>query len=117
MRKGIHPDYKPAKITCVCGNVIETHSTKGDYGIQICSRCHPFFTGKQKFVDAAGRVERFQRRYAQFDAVMEAEKRKAAATQPDAPEPKPAPEPKAAPEPAPAKAATGPQTPPENTET
>ncbi len=64
MKKGIHPEYKPAKITCVCGNVIETRSTKGNYDIQICSNCHPFFTGKQKFVDTAGRVERFQRRYA-----------------------------------------------------
>lgn len=66
MKKGIHPDYKPAKITCVCGNVIQTRSTRGNYDIQICSNCHPFFTGKQKFVDTAGRVERFQRRYAKF---------------------------------------------------
>ncbi len=64
MKKDIHPEYKPARITCICGNVIETRSTKGDYEIQICSKCHPFFTGKQKFVDTAGRVERFQRRYA-----------------------------------------------------
>ena len=66
MKKGIHPEYKPAKITCVCGNVINTRSTKGNYDIQICSGCHPFFTGKQKFVDTAGRVEKFQRRYAKF---------------------------------------------------
>ena len=64
MKKDIHPEYKPARISCVCGNVIETRSTRGDYEIQICSKCHPFFTGKQKFVDTAGRVERFQRRYA-----------------------------------------------------
>ncbi len=64
MKKDIHPEYKPAKITCVCGNVIQTRSTQGDYEIQICSKCHPFFTGKQKFVDTAGRVER---RYAKSD--------------------------------------------------
>ena len=63
MKKGVHPEYKAAKITCVCGNVVETRSTKGNYEIQICSNCHPFFTGKQKFVDTAGRVERFKRRY------------------------------------------------------
>ena len=68
MRKGIHPEYKPARIRCVCGNVIETRSTRGDYEVQICCNCHPFFTGKQKFVDTAGRVERFQRRYASFGA-------------------------------------------------
>ena len=68
MKKGIHPEYKAAKITCVCGNAIQTHSTAGDYEIQICSKCHPFFTGKQKFVDTAGRVERFQRRYAKMTA-------------------------------------------------
>ena len=73
MKKGIHPEYKPAKITCVCGNTIETRSTRGDYEVQICSNCHPFFTGKQKFVDTAGRVERFQRRYAKFDAKKQAE--------------------------------------------
>lgn len=63
MKKGIHPEYKPAKITCACGNVIETCSTRGDYAIEICSLCHPFFTGKQKIVDTEGRVERFNRKY------------------------------------------------------
>ena len=63
MKKGIHPDYKPAKITCACGNVIETHSTLGDYSVEICSACHPLFTGKQKMVDTAGRVERFNKKY------------------------------------------------------
>ena len=67
MKKGIHPDYKPVKITCVCGNVINTRSTRGNYEIQICSNCHPFITGKQKFVDTAGRVERFHRRYAKLN--------------------------------------------------
>ena len=80
MKKDIHPEYKPARITCICGNVIETRSTRGDYEIQICSKCHPFFTGKQKFVDTAGRVERFQRRYAK------AEPKNAAAASPAGPE-------------------------------
>ncbi len=63
MKKGIHPDYKPAKITCACGAVIETRSTLGDYAVEICSQCHPLFTGKQKMVDTAGRVERFNKKY------------------------------------------------------
>jgi len=63
MRKGIHPEYKTATVTCVCGNVFETRSTIGDMKIEICSKCHPFFTGTQKIVDTAGRVERFQNKY------------------------------------------------------
>lgn len=63
MKPGIHPPYKPARITCACGNVIETYSTRGDYAVEICSACHPFFTGKQKIVDSEGRVERFNRKY------------------------------------------------------
>lgn len=63
MRKGIHPSYGPSRIVCVCGNVIETRSTVRDYHVEICSSCHPFFTGKQKLVDTAGRVERFRRKY------------------------------------------------------
>ncbi len=64
MKKDIHPEYEEAKITCVCGNVIETRSTKGDTKVEICSKCHPFFTGKQKIMDTAGRIEKFNRRYA-----------------------------------------------------
>lgn len=63
MRKGIHPEYKMTKITCACGNVIETRSTVSDIKVEICSACHPFFTGKQKLVDTAGRIDRFNRRY------------------------------------------------------
>ncbi len=63
MRKGIHPDYKETKITCACGSVIETRATQTDMHTEICSACHPFYTGKQKFVDTAGRVEKFQTRY------------------------------------------------------
>ena len=63
MRKGIHPEYNEATITCACGSVVKTRSTKKEIRVSICSNCHPFFTGKQKFVDAAGRLERFQKRY------------------------------------------------------
>ncbi len=63
MKEGIHPKYEPTTITCACGNVIETRSTAKDIKVEICSNCHPFFTGKQKLVDTAGRVERFKRKY------------------------------------------------------
>ena len=64
MREKIHPKYTDTTITCICGNVIHTRSTKTNIRVEICSACHPFFTGKQKFVDSAGRVEKFQKRYA-----------------------------------------------------
>ena len=64
MKQGIHPDYHPVKIACVCGNVIETRSTSKDIRVEICSSCHPFFTGRQKLIDTAGRVDRYRRRYA-----------------------------------------------------
>ena len=63
MKKGIHPDYNLTKITCVCGNVIETRSTSKDIHVEICSACHPFYTCKQKLVDTAGRIDRFNKRY------------------------------------------------------
>jgi large subunit ribosomal protein L31 len=62
MKEGIHPNYVDAKIVCACGEVINTKSTKGDFHVEICSKCHPFFTGKQKFVDAGGRVDKFKKR-------------------------------------------------------
>ena len=62
MKEGIHPNYVDAKIYCACGEVINTKSTKGDYHVEVCSKCHPFFTGKQKFVDAGGRVDKFKKR-------------------------------------------------------
>lgn len=70
MREGLHPKYKPVTITCVgCGTKIETRSTKGkDFSIDVCSHCHPFYTGRQKFVDSAGRVERFQKKWAAKEA-------------------------------------------------
>ena len=63
MKKGIHPKYGTVTVTCACGNVFETRSTKSDIKLEICSNCHPFFTGKQKLVDTAGMVEKFSRRY------------------------------------------------------
>jgi large subunit ribosomal protein L31 len=64
MRAGIHPEYKLSTVTCVCGNTFVTRSTAGDLKLEICSSCHPFFTGKQKLVDSAGRVERYRKKYA-----------------------------------------------------
>ncbi len=64
MKAEIHPEYGEATIHCACGNTIRTRSTKKAMHVGICWRCHPFFTGQQKFIDTAGRVERFQRRYA-----------------------------------------------------
>ena len=63
MKENIHPKYEDATITCACGNVINTKSTKGDIRVEICSKCHPFFTGNQKLVDSGGRVDRFKKRY------------------------------------------------------
>ncbi len=63
MKDGIHPDYKPTVVKCACGATYETSSTKQDIRVDICSNCHPFFTGKQKLVDTGGRVDRFNRRY------------------------------------------------------
>ena len=63
MKTDIHPKYNLTTVTCACGNVIETRSTAKEIKVEICSKCHPFFTGKQKLVDTAGRVERFKKRY------------------------------------------------------
>ena len=63
MREGIHPGYEKAKAVCACGNSFETRSTIPELRVDICSACHPFFTGKQKLIDTAGRIERFRRKY------------------------------------------------------
>lgn len=65
MKPKIHPEYKETTVTCVCGEVIHTRSTKQNIRIEICSKCHPLYTGKQKLVDSAGRVEKFRRKYGQ----------------------------------------------------
>ncbi|HHY52337.1 MAG TPA: 50S ribosomal protein L31 [Clostridiales bacterium] len=63
MKEGIHPNYGPTVIRCACGNEIETASTKKDIRVEICSKCHPYFTGTQKLVDSGGRVDRFKKRF------------------------------------------------------
>ena len=64
MKQGIHPEYNTIKITCSCGQIIDTRSTLGrDLSVEVCSSCHPFYTGKQKIVDSAGRVDKFRRKY------------------------------------------------------
>ena len=65
-----HPHYRPAKINCACGTIHETFSTRPDFGVDICSACHPFFTGKQKLMDTAGRIDRFNKKYAKAGAPM-----------------------------------------------
>ena len=64
MKTDIHPEYHETTIRCACGNVLEVGSTREDIRVEICSKCHPFFTGKQKLIDTAGRIEKFRRRYA-----------------------------------------------------
>ncbi len=74
MKEGIHPKTFKAKIRCACGNEIEVLSTKGAVvDMEICSACHPFFTGKQRFVDTAGRIDRFRKKYAKFEKGGEAQ--------------------------------------------
>jgi large subunit ribosomal protein L31 len=74
MKEGIHPEYKPAKVLCACGNLIETRSVAGDFHVDICANCHPFFTGKQKIMDTAGRIEKFKTRYGATPAAAPAKK-------------------------------------------
>ena len=64
MKAEIHPDYPEATISCACGASVKTRSTSGSFNVDICSECHPFYTGKQRIADTAGRVERFKRKYA-----------------------------------------------------
>ena len=64
MKTEIHPNYEETTIACACGNIIHTRTTKKNIRVEICSQCHPFFTGAKKFVDTAGRIERFNKRYA-----------------------------------------------------
>ena len=76
MKEGIHPQLNRIKMTCACGGVTETFSTlENDIALDICSSCHPFFTGKQKLVDTAGRIERFQKKYAKFQESQKQDKK------------------------------------------
>jgi len=68
LKKDIHPNYVDCTITCACGNVIQTRSTVPKIHVEICAACHPFYTGKQKLVDTAGRIEKYHRRYAKAEA-------------------------------------------------
>ncbi len=96
MRKGIHPKYEEATVKCVCGNTFTTRSTVKEISVEICSACHPFFTGTQKLVDSAGRIERFMKKYGKDYLPGEEEaKGKAEAKAEAAPAEKPAEEPKA----------------------
>jgi large subunit ribosomal protein L31 len=79
MKPGIHPEYTPTKITCACGRISETYATVDELHVEICSHCHPFFTGRQKLVDTAGRVERFRRKYGRADGEPPAEVEEAVA--------------------------------------
>ncbi len=63
MKKGIHPEYKEVEVVCACGNTFKTRSTVKDIHVEICSACHPFFTGRRKLVDSSGRVEKFKKKY------------------------------------------------------
>ena len=63
MQEGIHPNYPPARVSCACGNSFVTRSTRGDFQVDVCAACHPFYTGTQKLIDTAGRVDRFRKRY------------------------------------------------------
>ena len=74
MKKKIHPEYKESTINCACGEVIHTRSTKPNIRVDICSKCHPFFTGKQKLVDSAGMVDKFKKRYEKNEAKKRAAK-------------------------------------------
>ena len=79
MKPDMHPVYPPSRITCACGNIVETKSTRGSFAVEICSNCHPFFTGKYKLLDTAGRVDRFRKKYAATNAAKDAAKEAAAA--------------------------------------
>jgi large subunit ribosomal protein L31 len=78
MKAGIHPNYEPATITCACGASYPTRSTKSSFAIDVCSACHPFYTGKQRMMDTAGRVERFRKKYENKPAANTGKKAKAA---------------------------------------
>ena len=87
MKTGIHPEYVEAQVVCSCGNTFTTRATRPSLHVELCSECHPFYTGKQKLVDSGGRVERFRRRYANVEAKAKPAKRTAPAAAAPTPEP------------------------------
>ena len=112
MKKGIHPKYEETTVTCVCGNTFKTRSTLPEINVEICAACHPFFTGTQKLVDSAGRVERFMKKYGKDYATGEEDAKPAADAKVEAKaEAKPAEKPKAEAKPAEPKAAKPADTP------
>ena len=84
MQEGIHPDYPAAQVNCACGNQFVTRSTRGDFQVDVCAACHPFYTGTQKLIDAAGRVDKFRKRYGGGKTAAAAEKTAAPAPAPAA---------------------------------
>ena len=82
MKKGIHPNYGPSVVKCACGNEIKTHSTVSELSIEICSACHPFYTGQKKIVDSAGRVDRFKKRLEIGQNLREEKQKKTATKKP-----------------------------------
>jgi large subunit ribosomal protein L31 len=80
LKKGIHPEYMETMVTCSCGESFKTRSTRPELHVEICSKCHPFYSGKQKLVDSGGRVERFQKRYASHLNVKESKEKKIPST-------------------------------------
>lgn len=81
MKKGIHPKYQQATVICACGNTFQSGSTRSQLRVEICSKCHPFFTGEQRIVDTAGQVDRFLRRMDKTKAAAEAGKQSPAGTE------------------------------------
>ncbi len=98
MQEGIHPNYPPARVSCACGNSFVTRSTRGDFQVDVCAACHPFYTGTQKLIDTAGRVDRFRKRYEKGAAANAATAAAKAAKAANAAEAKKADAPKAEPE-------------------
>jgi large subunit ribosomal protein L31 len=86
MKEGIHPEYPPAQVNCACGNAFVTRSTRGDFQVDVCGACHPFYTGTQKLMDTAGRVDRFKKRYAKKPEAAAPAAAGPAAASPAAPE-------------------------------
>jgi large subunit ribosomal protein L31 len=78
MKEGIHPEYVETTVTCGCGETFKTRSTKSKIAVEVCSKCHPFYTGKQKFVDSAGRVERFKQKFKWTKDTVQGDSAKAA---------------------------------------
>ena len=78
MKEGIHPEYKVSTVTCVCGSTFTTRSTVGDLKLEICSECHPFFTGRQKLIDTAGRIDKFNQRFEKSRSIRASKKSDAA---------------------------------------